>query len=151
MKHPSEPDMAQPVAEEASPPPSWWAYCSNAELDYWEGRFDSAHEATEHARATGLEEFWIARCGDDDSGSDDFNLRLLTEPKYFGGTDLEESERYEVVEVRGDGSEVWHSCLDAVEFGDGRLAAEVIPGEVIFRRPGRWRKVSAAEKPAVQP
>jgi hypothetical protein len=58
--------------------------------------------------------------------------------------------RYEVVEVRGDGSEVWHSCLDAVEFGDGRLAAEVIPGEVIFRRPGRWRKVSAPEKPSPQ-
>ena len=59
--------------------------------------------------------------------------------------------RYEVVEVRGDGSEVWHSCLDAVEFGDGRLAAEVIPGAVIFRRPGRWRKVSVPEKATVQP
>lgn len=47
---------------------------------------------------------------------------------------------YEVVLVHENGTEEWVPCLEAKELADGRLAAEVLLGNVIFRRPGRWRK-----------
>ena len=50
---------------------------------------------------------------------------------------------YEVIVVHEDGREEWVPCLDAKELDDGRLAAEVLLGNVIFRKPGRWRKTAA--------
>lgn len=55
------------------------------------------------------------------------------------------SDVYEVILVHADGQEEWVPCLDAKELDDGRLAAEVLLGNVIFRKPGRWRKVSAQD------
>lgn len=51
------------------------------------------------------------------------------------------SDTYEVIVVHEDGRVEWVPCLDAKELDDGRLAAEVLLGNVIFRKPGRWRKV----------
>lgn len=58
---------------------------------------------------------------------------------------------YEVVLVHDDGTEEWVPCLDAKELDDGRLAAEVLLGNVIFRKPGRWRKMPLANFLVIRP
>ena len=60
------------------------------------------------------------------------------------------SDVYEVILVHADGREEWVPCLDAKELDDGRLAAEVLLGNVIFRKPGRWRKVPAQDAQSLQ-
>ena len=60
------------------------------------------------------------------------------------------SDVYEVILVHADGREEWVPCLDAKELDDGRLAAEVLLGNVIFRKPGRWRKVPARGAQSLQ-
>lgn len=55
------------------------------------------------------------------------------------------SDNYEVIVVYEDGTEEWFPCTNAVEISDGRLAAEIIPGRVIFRKTGRWRKVTGGD------
>ncbi len=84
MKHPEEPDKAPSVTAEASPPYSWWAYCDNADLEYWEGQFDTIGEAVAYARDmhTG-EEFWVTLCEEDPDGLAENPVRLLCEPQRF--------------------------------------------------------------------